>query len=88
MPVTDDDLTALAAASRPVHQECGAHFGLRSLPPDTRALMLAAMANPAANHQQLEDAFARRGLDVDWQAISRHRRGKCKCARCNCGGCV
>lgn len=92
MPVDDDDLDALIALNgQRANKECAVHYGLRMLPPDTRAKMVAALANPAAPVDKLREAFIARGVDVPTMAIQRHRRppGRgCKCHECDCGECV
>lgn len=59
---------------------CKVRNTLQSLEPDDRAILEAALANPAWKAAPLADALLSRGIALDGKLITRHRQGLCSCS--------
>lgn len=75
-----DDLDDLINAEGPGGKDCAVGWWLTHGHADADRLA-AAVANPSAPLGDVAAAFIRRGMDVTAQAVSRHRRGVCRCPR-------
>ena len=59
--------------------KCKVRATLESLEPDDKAILAAALTNPAWKPAPLADALLSRGISLDRQVITRHRQGLCSC---------
>ena len=73
------DELAAEAMERPGPM-CGVRSQLEALPEAERSWLQKALdSDYPATFLARSGAFARRGIDVKYQSIQRHRRGDCQC---------
>ena len=62
-------------------QVCGVSAVLETLADDDRAALLDALGNGAYRSSDITRALQDEGHEIGYDAVSRHRRGACKCPR-------
>lgn len=70
------DIASKRADSRPT-AGCAACALVNDLPDDEAAVLVDLLSDPRIRYNWLADELADEGHPVDWQALSRHARGRC-----------
>lgn len=76
---TSADLADFYAEQGGVQLKCGVGKSLAALPPEDNARLRLALETPDIQNKAVSAWLKKRGQDVGDQAVSRHRRGECKC---------
>jgi len=75
MPLSD--IAARREQSASAWQTCTTCALLASLPDDEAAILVDLLSDSTVRYSWLTEQLQADGHDVDWQALSRHARGKC-----------
>lgn len=78
MPLSMD---AFVEKSRPTVPVCPVARVLASLPPKDRDVLVAALGNKDITHAAIAAVLTENGHKMAQDAMGRHRRGSCGCAR-------
>lgn len=75
-------LDDISSEQRLIHpRRCSVVVILESMDESDAADLTSAMADPGISHVAIVRALDKRGFHLDDQALSRHRRNVCACAR-------
>jgi hypothetical protein len=74
-------IDAAKAFHNPINAKCSMRAALEQMTPDLRAEVIAALRLPfdQLSAPAIAQALKARGIDVDEQAVRRHRARKCRC---------
>ena len=75
MPLSDID--ARRAESAATWQTCATCALLHALPDKEAAVLVDLLSDVTVRYSWLADELHREGHAIDWQALSRHARGRC-----------